>query len=134
MARQLLQADRIERVTEKDLELSITPDPEAVYFLRSLGKDKVREIIASHKRKVPNKFTHQMVTETDEEAASDDLLDYAIERWEGVTENGEPSPCDREHKLRLPAEVQACIVQRAQIGQVTAAQQAASFRKPRRVG
>lgn len=117
MARQLLQEDNVFPVRESELELTIPPDPDAIYYLRALTREVSRAIVKRHTRQVPNRRTHQKDDVTDVYTVSDDLLDYAIVKWDGVTNGtGGPAPCDLEHKLKLPVEVQTALIDRAQVG------------------
>ena len=129
MARSLLHQDAVFPVMEKDLELSMAVDSEAVYHLRVITTDIGREILKRHTRKKPNKHTHRMDDETDDEAAANEMLDYCIVRWEGITNGADPAPCDFTHKMLLPSEVQAALVHIAQEGP-THEEKAASFRQP----
>lgn len=129
MARQLLN-DAAFPVKERDLELGIPIDEDASYWLRPLTVEKLREFTKANTRQVPNKRTHQKDDIVDQIAASNEALDYVIERWEGVKLDGAAAPCTLEYKLRLPMEVQMALVQAAQIGQVTPEAKAESFRQP----
>ncbi len=126
MARTLLN-DQIFPVRESELELTIPADPDAVYHIRAITVDVVREVSKRHTRQVPNKVTHQREEVTDKAAVYDELLDYCLTAWEGMTGN---PPCDQSNKRLLPPAVQAALVERAQIGQVTPEAKAASFREP----
>ena len=128
MARSLLHHDAVFPVTEQELELSIPVDKDAVYHLRVITTETGREILKRHTYKKPNKHTHKMDDITDNEAASNDMLDYCIVRWDGVKNGADPAPCDLAHKLLLPVEVQVALVQIAQVGP-TQAEQVASFRQ-----
>ncbi len=44
----------------------------------------------------------------------DEVLDRVLLDWDGVWANGAPAECNRENKLRLPAEVKALVVAKAQ--------------------
>ena len=127
MARNLLTPDEVFQVRETDLDLDITPDPEAVYWLRPITTDVARRFTKKHTQKVPNRRTHQRDEETNKIAVNDDLLDHAIARWEGVSDNGQPAPCDLAHKLMLPVDVQRAILELAQVG---GGDKSASFRQP----
>lgn len=131
--RALLHEDDVFPVMEADLELAIPIDPDAVYYLRSLTVEFVRSVVKRHTRQVPNKRTHQREDVLDGTAVQNDLLDYCVTKWDGVTNNGVMAPCDLTHKLLLPGPVQAALVERAQTGEVTPEAQAASFREPARM-
>lgn len=117
-------------VREADLELTIKADKDAVYWVRPITVTVYRELFKANTRKVINKQMHRKEDETDRQALSDAMLDYAIVKWEGIISRGQPVPCTLEHKLRLPAEVQAALVDLAQSGQQTPEARAESFREP----
>lgn len=127
MSRQLLVTDAEFPVKERELELAMEVDEDATYYLRPLTAETARAIFKKHARKVPNPRTHQTDEVVDRVAAQVDLYDYCLVRWEGVLDKGKPAPCDLAHKLQLPMALQAALLERAQIGQVTAAERAASF-------
>lgn len=129
MARQLIEADKVFPVKESDLELSIPIDPEVTYYLRPLPIEKLRALTKEHTRPVWNKRTHQRDEETDNVALANASLDYVIDRWEGVKENGVDAPCTLERKLRLPDEVQNALVSLARQGSVSREDKAKSFRE-----
>ncbi len=128
MARHLLNDD-VFAVKETDLELDIKPDAEAVYYLRPLTVEVVRQASKDHTTVTFSRRTHKREEETDHLAVNNALVDYAITRWEGVRNGADPAPCDLAHKLKLPIDVQRALIERAQVGQ-TAADQEASFRQP----
>lgn len=129
MARKLLQEDAPFPVKETDLDLNIAPDPDAVYWLRPVTREKARELRKRHTSQVPNRRTHQMDAVVNDDGIDDALLDYIIDRWEGVTNgNGGPAPCDLAHKMKLPMQVQGALLARAVEGGEPA-DQTASFRK-----
>lgn len=129
MARDLIQPDKVFPVKESDLELSIAIDPEVTYYLRPLPVEKLRALTKQHTRPRPNKRTHQMDEVTDNTALANAALDYVIDHWDGVKEHGKDAPCDLEHKLLLPDEVQNALVALARTGTVTPEKQAESFRE-----
>jgi len=129
MARHLLDDTDVFPVHEKDLDLTIEPDPHAVYHVRTITTEKGREILKRHTRQVPNRQTHRKDDVTDNAAATNEMLDYAIAKWEHVQNGSDPAPCDLAHKLRLPPEVQAGILQMAQVGR-SEDDRRASFRQP----
>lgn len=127
MARHLLQEENVFPVRESELELSIEPDPDAVYYLRPLTRDATREIAKKHTRQVVNRRTHMKDDVTDSEAVGDEVLDRTIVKWEGVTNgDGKPAPCDLAHKMKLPVVVQMALIDRASVGEDTDTK--ASFR------
>lgn len=130
MARALLQDGQVVRVTETELDLSIPADPDAVYYLRPLTVQRVRALVEQHTTYEFDKRTRKRVGVPHEEGINDALLDYAIERWEGVANGATPAPCDLAHKLQLPIEVQRALIERAQIGQGSAEVRAQSFSEP----
>ena len=127
MARKLLVEDEVFPVRESELELTIPIDAEAVYYLRPLTLDTARRVSNAHTRLVPNRRTHQRDEVTDKVAINNELLDYTIVKWEGVSNHSEKAPCDLAHKLLLPVEVQAALIERAQTGEADTAK---SFRDP----
>lgn len=130
MARSLLVPDEEFPVRETDLTLDLTADPEAVYWLRPITVAKARELNDANTPMQFDKRTHQKVEVRDRDtrdAVNNAHLDYAIARWEGVMDKGQPAPCDLAHKLLLPLAVQVALVERAQVGQD---HKAASFREP----
>ena len=129
MARQLLAEGATFDVRERDLRLEIDIDEEAVYTLRPLTTEFARATYKKHTVKVPNRRTHQMEDSVYQVGVSNDMLDAAIVGWSGVQNGGTPAPCDLPHKLLLPTVVQAALIERAQVGGGTPAQQAASFRE-----
>lgn len=130
MARSLLNDGEVFPVREADLELTITADKDAVYYLSPITVEKYRSIAKSHTRQVINKRLHRKEDEIDREGLQSALLDAAIVKWEGVFDHGKSAPCDLAHKLRLPAEVQASLIDMAQSGQQTPEARADSFREP----
>lgn len=52
----------------------------------------------------------------DKQAVADDVLDYIVQDWQGVSSSlGEtPTPCTRENKLRLPTAVKLKLMAVAQ--------------------
>jgi hypothetical protein len=128
MARALL-TDTAFPVHETELDLAMPADPDAVYWLRAITSEVAREHFEKFTKRVPNPRTHQREPVTDRPALQDALLDYCLVRWEGISNGSAAAPCDLEHKRKLPILLQAALVERAQIGQVTPEQQAASFRE-----
>jgi hypothetical protein len=129
MARHLLQ-DEPFPVRETDLALGIPADPDAVYWLRPMTRDASREMRKRNTKQVPNRRTHQLESKVSDEQLDDDILDYIIVKWEGVTNgNGGPAPCDLAHKVKLPLEVQGALLARAVEGGEPP-DSTASFRKP----
>ena len=118
--------------TVKDSQIIANGDKETSYTLRALTKSVYREITRRHTRKVPNKATRSMQDETDNEAAADDLLDYALVDWSGVVANGMLVPCSTENKHLLDPQRQAAILDAAGINQIqeAPARKAESFREP----
>jgi hypothetical protein len=125
MARTLL-TDDVFPVRETELNLSITPDVDAVYYIRSITVPKGRELSKKCTTKERDPQSHRLYDAVDSQRLQNEMLDYCLVRWEGITGNPE---CTLENKLVLPPAVIAAIVDRAQIGQVTAEEKAASFRQ-----
>jgi hypothetical protein len=134
MAVQLMDENATREV--KDSELPIPDgDPNTVYVIRSITKAKYRQVIKRHTRPVPDKQSRRMVDQTDAQAVSDDLFDYALADWRGVTLHGQPVPCTPEHKALLDSVRTSAILDAAGIGAVeeAAAQRKESFREPANV-
>lgn len=122
MARSLLEEDKSWEVTEYDLELEgLAPDPEAVYTIRPITRTQHQALIKKFTR--PSRRGDKVNTE----GLTAALVDYAIVDWRGITGN---PPCDLEHKLKLPTEIQGAIVTAAQAGEKTEEQRRESFREP----
>ena len=135
MAVQLQSDDKTRDV--KDSELPGVPDGDknTVYTIRDITKAKYREVIRRHTKKVANRHTRAMVEETDQQAVADELLDWALVGWKGITLHGEEMPCMPQYKAMLDSVRSAAILDAAGIGQVEegAAQRQASFREPSHV-
>lgn len=104
-----------------DSDLVLDGDKGTTYFVRHLTKDKHREIVAQHTKKVPDKRTHQRVDKTDWDAVSDALLDYALTKWEGVQVAGVDVPCEMTFKKLLDAARATAILERAGMNEIAAA-------------
>lgn len=131
MAVQLLDDSATREV--KDSELPIPDgDPNTIYVIRSITKGKYREVIRRHTRQVPDKQSRKMVDQTDYTAVSDDLFNYALADWRGVTLNGEPVPCTDETRAMLDSVRTSAILDVAGIGAVQEApeRKKESFREP----
>jgi len=129
MARALLD-DSVFPVREEELNTGIPIDKDAVYYLRAIDSETARRLWKAHTKQIPNPRTHQREQVTDTPALQDALLDYCIVRWDGISNGQQPAACDLEHKRQLPILVQAALIDRAQAGQVTPEEKAASFRQP----
>jgi hypothetical protein len=129
VARSLLQEDVSYEVAESELELeSIAPDADTFYTIRPITVTQHRAFIKQHTR--PARGGREKV---DDKAVSTKMLDYALVGWRGVLEQGRDVECTLENKLKLPTEIQGCIVQAAQAGQKTPEQKKDSFRQPDQV-
>jgi hypothetical protein len=117
----------------KDTELGIPDgDAETSYEIRQISKAKYRSVNKAHTRPVINKRTHRKEDETDLQAASDELLDFALVNWKGITYRGTQVPCTTENKALLDTVRATAILDAAGIGEVEEApeQRKASFRQP----
>ncbi len=132
---QLMDADATREV--KDSELPNVPDGDekTIYTVRSITKATYREVTKRHTKKVVSKRDRGMVEETNWQAVSDDLLDYALVGWTCVVLRGDPVPCTMEYKALLDSVRSQALLDAAGIGQVeaAAAQRKASFREPAHV-
>lgn len=112
------------QVREADLDLVGDVDEEAVYTLRPLSLKQVTEFQKRHTKRKGVRET------TDTWAAHADTLDYILVEWEGWLLNGEPCPCTREYKLKLPAPIQNELISRALNYYGPEVDRAAAFRQP----
>jgi hypothetical protein len=106
-----------DRFTLLDSDLVADGDPGVTYTVRPLTASAAAKI-------------RQKVGRSQQEAIFA-ILDYCLESWTGVEVNGEPAPCDRDHKVMLPLSVASEIVERASArltGQESAKRE--SFRSP----
>lgn len=118
MPRQLHTEDATFEVCETDLPEIPEADGTVFYTLRELTTAKWREIRRANTTKRPNKQTRQMEAVLDEEAFSDDLVDYVLTDWRGILDRGQPAPCTRENKLRLDGPIKAALVGKAGLTQI----------------
>jgi hypothetical protein len=135
MAKQLTEAGA--QFTVTDAQILQDGDKETVYTLRRLTREKHREIVKANTERVINKRTHQREERTDWAAVTDDLIDYVLVAWSGVLYQGQPAPCDREHKMLLDAPTSDGLLERAGLNEITAGAnpeaREASFRQPAKV-
>lgn len=120
-------------ITVKDDDLGVpNGDAEVTYTVRTLTREKYKEIIAGQTKRKPNPRTRAMEDVTDWAAVSEDLIDYALVGWTGILWEGEPAPCEREMKLRLDAARAAALLDRAGTNQLAEAveRKTQSFRAP----
>ena len=137
MPRQLQTDDLTFWVAETDLDDISEADPEVRYELRELTTNTWRRIHKAHTKRVPNKATKAMESETDAEAFADALVDYVLVGWSGIVERGgAPAPCTTDNKLRLDSVVKAALVGRAGLTQIVQADAVRenSFRRTDPVG
>ncbi len=88
---------------------------ESVFTIRRLHRDVIANSRRRHTRIVPAEEPGaQPRTEVDEQAVNDDLVDYVIQAWTGVTGPGdEDVPCTLENKLALPTSALGDLLVRA---------------------
>jgi len=120
MPRQLLDESDVFEVKETDLDAAVPLDADTRYYLRALSVEQARKIFNAHTRR-----TRRDGERRDDMKIHDASLDYVLVRW-NVTDNGQPAPCDLAHKKRLPAPIQAALIDRAQMGAGEAADEEAS--------
>lgn len=119
-------------ITLKDSELVPGGDAETSYRVRLLGREQYKDVVRRHTKPVPNRRTHQMENITDWEAVGEDLLDLALDGWDGVLDGDAPAECSRVNKLKLDSARSAALLDRAGMNQIAnvAEQKASSFRRP----
>ena len=80
---------------------------DSVFVLRRLTRDVLAESRRRHTRTVaPDEPGGTPRDEVDGEAVNDDIVDYVIQAWRGVSDHrGAEVDCTRENKLALPGTV-----------------------------
>jgi hypothetical protein len=111
-----------------DAELVPGGDKDTRYRVRRLTLDKHREITKRHTK--PGNFRRPEKQNVDE--IQDDLFDYALDGWEGVTKNGQPVDCVWEFKALLDVSRRIALLDVAGLNEIAAAEDAReeSFRGP----
>lgn len=124
MAIELKQAG--DEIPVTDAELISGGDAETTYTLRRLTIDTWREIARKHTKPA----TYRKPERRDEEAFQDDLFDYVLKGWTGIVSNGQPAPCDWEHKKLLDLGRRVAMLDRAGMNEIGAQEdaRAESFR------
>ena len=125
MALQLKTESHTWWVTDKDVFPS-GGDSETKYEIRRLTLDKYREIAKSHTKRA----NYRKPEYRDEEATQDDLFDYVLVNWSGVVIDGQPVPCEWEHKRLLDVPRRVALLDLAGMNEIAAEEdaRAESFR------
>lgn len=116
MALKLLKDD--DEFTVKDTDLVANGDPETSYGLRHITLDKHREFVKQRTKQVPNRRTHQFDKDIDWDAVSDDVFDYVLTSWTGITDEGAAVPCEWEYKKRLDGVRRIAIMEKAGMNEI----------------
>ena len=97
--------------------------------VRRLTLDKHREITRRHTK--PGNY-RRPEGKRDDEAIQDDLFDYVLDGWEGVTSKGQPVKCEWEFKKLLDVPRRIALLDEAGLNDIAAAEdaRAESFRSP----
>lgn len=136
----LLVRDDAEELTIRDIDLDGVEDgdPETTYHIRVVPPAKYQELQRKHTRKVVNRVTHRREDVVDQDALTEDLVDYLLIGWDGVIykRSREPVPCTRENKLQcITGPRMLGLMKAASINEVEAAEvRSASFRPAPDVG
>lgn len=103
--------------------------PEVFIRVRPVDEDERKAIVASHTKLEKDPSNPRGLYEfTDVKAANDDILDRAIESWDGIAgADGKPLVCTRQTKLLLDAHIRGQVMKRV-FGAEVAEVLAASFR------
>lgn len=95
-------------------------DKDTSYTVRRLTLDKHREIRRRHTKAA----NYRKPERIDEDAFQDDLFDYVLVGWSGVVANGEPVPCDWEHKRLIDVPRRIALLDLAGMNEIAAAEDA----------
>lgn len=112
------------QIIEDDERFEFTPEgcAPSVFILRRLTFEAVEEIDARYRRKVYNKRTRQTEVTIPPESGPEraaDIYDYVILDWREVEgANGQPVPCTRANKAKLPGDVKVAIMAMADAANV----------------
>jgi hypothetical protein len=136
----LLVRDQDDLVTLRDCDLDGVEDgdEETTYTLRVVPPAVYTDIQKRHTKKVINRVTHRREDVVDQEAVTEDLIDYLLVSWTGVIykRDRSPVPCTRETKLAcITGPRMVGLLKAASINEVEAAEsRASSFRATEPVG
>ena len=127
MALELKDESATWEVCDKDLVPG--GDKDTFYTVRRLTLEKHREITKRHTK--PGNFRRPEGKRNDE-AIQDDLFDYVLENWRGVIKDGQPAPCDWDHKSLLDVPRRIALLDEAGLNEIAAMEDARdqSFRGP----
>jgi hypothetical protein len=104
-----------------DAELVPGGDKATRYEVRRLTLDKHREITRKHTK--PGNY-RRPEGKIDQEGIQDDLFDYVLKAWEGITVKGEPVPCEFEFKRLLDVPRRVALLDAAGMNDLAAAEDA----------
>jgi len=112
-----------------DAELVPSGDKETKYQVRRLTLDKHREITRKHTK--ASTFRRPQGTRNDEDI-QDELFDYVLVGWEGVTAKGQAVSCEWEFKKLLDVPRRIALLDEAGLNDIAASEdaRAQSFRGP----
>lgn len=97
MALELLSDDQEITIPDTTLEGVTGADADVSYTVRPIPLQLNRQLRKKHtKTSRPNGIKEDTF---DVDGFIDDLLDYALIGWAGITYKGEPAPCTRELKI-----------------------------------
>lgn len=135
MAIRLIDVDERDEVKDSDLPGVTDGDPETSYSIRSIGIEDYRAIVKQRSTTRPNPRTQQketVLTAEGEQLVNEDILDFVLVGWTGITLRGAAVPCVREHKLRLDPVRQMAIRTYAGMNKIARVPEvrAESFREP----
>lgn len=129
MARAIRKAD--ETFTVSEAELFEDGDPEVSYTIRPITRDRYQSVSV----RLASKFGGRRAMKLSEQfefmvAMNEELFDYALVDWSGVTMGGEPAVCDAETKKLLDGVVMQKVLDKAGLNDIRAgeAARAATFR------
>jgi hypothetical protein len=129
MARQLHVENETFEIAETDLVGLSQPDPEVFYTLRPLTTQKFRELDAKNTKPQPNKRTGGMDLVRDDNAREDDIIDFIVKDWRGITANGQAAECTRDNKIKgMDPQIKTALINAAGTNRRTQAEKDSSFR------
>lgn len=94
---------------------------ETKFTLRRFDSETYKDIERKHTKRHKNFRQGGFISEIDDYAVNEDLLDYMIVGWEGVKSptTGQDVPCTREMKLKLPNTAKVQIVEACDADSIT---------------